>query len=389
MSDDVDLYRVLVDERENLDRVLVYDMGAGTIDLSLFELKMTDGKDDLRIVARVGAPKGGNYLDYYLAKATYRLIMAQIEDSEEVDAAAVSLLDPEKLGVQNRSLQIEYKRFIKNHLKPALGGSHFNFEREDFEFFEYVNVIPVADILNSEEYQTYLTEVTDDLIGLLRRNCHEDGFTLQTLMLAGRGVQLPQLQERLQGALQYHFDSTPFPVRPQADKLKTMVAEGASIYAHTMHGGDQQVGKPTLPARFGLWIKPKRGLDQYVELLSPVAHPALTKRSDGTEEVFLQKELDVTRVHQYNIVQTFEQPSVVTEAVELKQEVNTLVTPLVAFEVGLHIPQGERDGLLQVSISTEGELRAQLNGNEARPVSMKDTDLEHNPIYQKSMWPYL
>ena len=57
--------------------VLVYDIGAGTIDLTYFSVEKTDKKDKISILGRLTKNSAGNYFDYVMCKA--------IEDHFNID----------------------------------------------------------------------------------------------------------------------------------------------------------------------------------------------------------------------------------------------------------------------------------------------------------------
>ena len=96
--------------------VLVYDMGAGTLDLTYFHKKQENGATPhttVKILGKIGINKAGNYLDYILAE-----VVSKNEKNSDTLRNCVKL-DQSVLGAE-RDLTNYYKNYIKNVVKVKL-----------------------------------------------------------------------------------------------------------------------------------------------------------------------------------------------------------------------------------------------------------------------------
>ncbi len=386
----------LVEQRSESDRVLVYDMGAGTIDLTLFEVKTVGKRRSLKMLARVGIPKAGNYLDYILARAL--LLVMQDHSDKMVDGKKVDFEELYAELIQdyqsNKGTAIPFKRFIKSELKPALSQDEFNFVYEPliggFEDAEYLNDIDPQTLINHEEYTAYLSEVTNDLIQLLGRNAGKRRLQIDTLVLSGRGVQIPKLEKGLLSAINKTFKSSPLVIKPESEKLKSIVAEGAGHFARFERGKAGVLEELKVPARFGLLSHYSGGIQKYIEHVSPDSDldegGVLTSAGTVTKKLVVE----LAGVKKIEVVQTFETEEKVNEIVYDQIALDSTVTRLMEFNDGHQYHTNEAEtGVLWLRVNANGELTVKLNGVKPDPVVMSSIDLERNPIYKRSMWPFL
>ncbi len=93
--------------------VLVFDMGAGTLDLTYFSVNHGQGASKtIEILAKNGNSKAGNYLDYVLAKQFTHRYMSSFSDPSEI----------EKCFISRNDSGAKLKRLIKDIIKPNLYG---------------------------------------------------------------------------------------------------------------------------------------------------------------------------------------------------------------------------------------------------------------------------
>jgi hypothetical protein len=153
--------------------VLVYDMGAGTLDLTYFvRTRVRTGKNSAKtriaIKGKLGMNKAGNYLDYVLADILIRLL---VEKEEIKNSADVTL--PQKLleliTVRNvpasRSLTDAFvlKDYVKNTLKPHLDDSETSSLPGKLSLFGTsmpLNEITLKEIIENEEFQDFQEGIT-------------------------------------------------------------------------------------------------------------------------------------------------------------------------------------------------------------------------------------
>ena len=166
------------------ERILVYDMGAGTLDLTLVE-KSYDAKTDrytLEILGKMGISKAGNYLDFVLAQIfSTRLAKTNRPSGAHADAIAKD--------------RLELKYFVKNVLKPQLKKENSN---NTIKFNSTEKTI--GEILNHKLFQKYLDDCSK---GILQRMRHYIGRDLKidTVIMSGRSSRLEPLVDKLKEAL--------------------------------------------------------------------------------------------------------------------------------------------------------------------------------------------
>lgn len=99
------------------ETVLIYDMGAGTLDLTLLERNRQEGRENVNIIKKIGINIAGNYLDY-----TILLILADLlrekkgEASEILDANVLLNLNQTKEKPYNYA-QAKTRDGLKNLIK--------------------------------------------------------------------------------------------------------------------------------------------------------------------------------------------------------------------------------------------------------------------------------
>lgn len=102
---------------DDFDRnILVYDMGAGTLDLTYIVKTSENSETIIDIRGKMGASKAGNYADYVLGEILCD--SAETENDKKMLVEALKLTLNNKAGANANS--VAFKRYIKSTLKPAL-----------------------------------------------------------------------------------------------------------------------------------------------------------------------------------------------------------------------------------------------------------------------------
>lgn len=189
------------------ERILIYDMGAGTLDLSY--LIVTNEKDVTvaKIERKIGIPIAGNYLDYLI----YESVKYDIIPSEDI------------LETQKNA-----KEAIGKNIKPNLKECNSAVAIKSWDsLFRQESVITVSNVLENQDVQKYLEICTDRIFELLiGRNWSEE---IDTIVFSGRGSQFAPLRTHIAELMpNCTTDSTTI----TTENLKTCVAEGAIKYMH-------------------------------------------------------------------------------------------------------------------------------------------------------------
>lgn len=206
------------------ENVVIYDMGAGTLDLSLISFKQTgDRIITASIVNKIGIPLAGNYLRYLMYKA--------LKDKKK--------LKPDNGFTDNtihelvEGIKREYKETDESivDLRP----SWFTAEQEGLE-------IEKEDTYNSifkESLEDFLTCCSETVLKLL----NPGDIKIDTIVFSGRASQFSSLRERVIKSLEsmgcnvVKVDDL-LPTCNCGDHLKTCVAIGALKYQSFFNNND-------------------------------------------------------------------------------------------------------------------------------------------------------
>ena len=275
-------YRRDTTDIENHERVLIYDMGAGTLDVTLFEKTKNENKIDIEVIGKVGISKAGNYLDSLIAQLLVKKypklkdLVGKISNGDDLTSALL------------------LKNLIKEQIKPALSlvDSRFVTITEDSELFplfvdkktalkkteEKLDLNEL--IINQKEYSNYLNDCTiqffDNFFKFLG---YQNSIEIDTIITSGRSAKLMAIQEHLQLALnkwcsngnRILIDLSIKDDDAQYDLAKTSVVEGALSYAtkYSEVFSDVKLKSPNIMANYGVIYEDANGKTLYQELLNP------------------------------------------------------------------------------------------------------------------------
>lgn len=252
------------------ENILVYDMGAGTLDVTFLAKRYnpTTGKFVLTINGKIGTGRAGNYLDYVIAKILYNKLR---EDNFKRSWISTDMRAVESDVLEAR---VELKSLIKTVIKPALSKTTkitFMIGTKSF------SIMP-NDILNDQLFVEFLDDVTTNIWENLRKYVGNNEFKIDTIILSGRSLRLNQLQERIsEFAQQNNAQSIMLDnvisgenAGKSTDRSKTAVVEGAKTYVETYMTEDTPViiKSPRLQASYGVAFKRTGGSWEYREILS-------------------------------------------------------------------------------------------------------------------------
>ena len=212
------------------EHVLVYDMGAGTLDVTYLTIEhLASGDKNVSMLSKMGLNKAGNYLDFVLASTLVELY------PEKFPKAILSHTSDDTM----QNLLGKLKFFIKNELKPQLftqdtiifsswnGQTVMGVDFEDEE-------LDLRLIRSSEKVQEFVTECTNHLFDRFMKinNLNMDESPIDTLIMTGRSIQFGNIkQQLLQRINTWNDDSHCKTLEIVGDQLKTIVSQGALYYA--------------------------------------------------------------------------------------------------------------------------------------------------------------
>ena len=139
-----------LDEEE---KVLVYDMGAGTLDLTYFIKRKNREKHEIEFKGKVGVNKAGNYLDYVIGEILVDILEnyanANLEENTKATAKELrKLLGNNQQESKQEIDEEDLKIFIQNKIKPLLNSPNEEIPQfGELQFKKGETVAKISDIL--------------------------------------------------------------------------------------------------------------------------------------------------------------------------------------------------------------------------------------------------
>lgn len=211
-------------EEEN---VVIYDMGAGTLDLSLISFKRTpDDSITASIVSKIGIPLAGNYLNYIIYKTL--LDKGIVKKKEEFDDNTIKDLTE---GIKHKYNQENEPILSKRPIPDWYSKEQDNLNIEKDATYESIfskELIPFFDCCSKTILKLLIPSET----------------TIDTIVFSGRASQFASLREKVKEALNEQQgrpvkEDKLLPTGNCGDYLKTCVAIGALKYQNFFNGNGQ------------------------------------------------------------------------------------------------------------------------------------------------------
>lgn len=367
------------------ENVLVYDMGAGTLDLTFFSQKWNADscKHELEILGKIGTGKAGNYIDTVIAEIICRKL--------NIDSAISSVQI--KGDGDTYSQRTFLKHVIKQKIKPALSNNTsqvitFALQKTGGKTY----AIDIIDILEDEAFIECLNDCTIRVIENLRKYIGMKRPIIHTVIMSGRSCKLIPLQRRLEKAvrnccrdgIEPEFITLDNPINFQgemiADRQKTVVVEGAEIMAKEIKHPESNVKIKShrLYATYGVIYVNVEGGKDYIELLNHQDSPYTdTESNDFDSDV---KKIVICPNSSIQLIQTYMSDYDTLRAFKAHDyEYITLMESYSTEEFGIHL-------MLRVKIDELNNVTLMVNSCYSSGMPPKGMDLK-NPINRKSLWP--
>lgn len=276
-----------INEGEN---ILVFDMGAGTLDLSLFSLEPSENNTrKVTVLGNIGLSKAGNYLDYVLANILVDILRQQ-KDKENADKIATYI---KNVNTDTLDSARDLKNFIKEELKPALSkDKDITLNKDTYENLALLRnlIFKPSEILKHKDFKGFIYDCTDRLIKNFFKFLQlPDNFKLDTVVVSGRSSKLLQVREALDKALEPYKDSETFKIYNTSegtnDVSKTAVVEGAMMYAEEKHSNEPTVifCENSITPCYGVIYRDKDKKEHYKELFNPRTAKPIIQTIDGRQ----------------------------------------------------------------------------------------------------------
>lgn len=191
---------------EESQTIVIYDMGAGTLDLSLAKLEKKGDKLDICIEKRIGVPIGGAYI----SEVIYDFL-----ESEQYFATI-----PDNATDELKKQKLNLRRDFVENLKRDWGKKEYNGDEE--AVLAKGKTINVDTFNASNELNNVLSLCTNDIFEYLI-GTKEWKDSIDKVVFSGRGSRFVPIREKIKGIIGQEKQLS-------VEQLKTCVAIGAIQY---------------------------------------------------------------------------------------------------------------------------------------------------------------
>lgn len=383
------------------ETILVFDMGAGTLDLSLIKKSVEpNGRLTMEILSKIGTCKAGNYLDYVLAE----IVCDLIGEKNKGKMALASTLEAADANVAKNRTRL--KEFVKNTLKPMLSGNRY----ENLEFDadpegakqkkgEQPKRFTVGQVLDDKRFIQFLNDVTEDIVGQLAKFSGENRPVVDTVLMSGRSSMLTPLREKLSNAVGkfnnkksglsslFTFDDNsvsfirldePVNGKEDSNRQKVAVTEGAMAIMSRNYRSDNSLRRiisKRIYASFGVAYQ-DLGSWHYVELLNYRHIPADIQGEYNGERINLP---NLNNIPSLVVIQSY------LDAESTEKALNEGKWDYLA-EMERITLDGQSSEALMMKINSKSNVILYIGQQRTRGQSPKGDDLTDESI-KRSVWP--
>ncbi len=221
--------KMQVQKSTSVERVLVYDMGAGTLDLTFANCTFGYAGCNIEILRKVGVNKAGNYIDYLLGEIICDFL------SPDWGKKFRDLLNIHKREGDYRKRK-KLKDYLRNSVKTMLNeNGDTSLPELDFEDgtqpCKDLKNIKVKDIIGSRKFKDYLGSCTVDVLNDLFNGISKN---VDVVLLSGRSISINAISESLKKFIESKATYIKASETP-GYTLKTIVAKGALDYKRMNH----------------------------------------------------------------------------------------------------------------------------------------------------------
>lgn len=272
---------------KNADQhILVYDMGAGTLDITYFtNVCNREGVREVDIVGKYGINKAGNYLDYVLAE----IVVDLCEETGHDDIGGVKLREYISYS-PTRTLEIgtcyNLKRYVKDVLKPKM--ARYKDESDvpdDVMMPEWKGMsleltsIPLKKVFQSSKFREYIKNISTDVVEGCRANINN--MVVDVVVFSGRMTCFKSIRKAVVDALGSDTTIVVDITRGNgSSSLKSSVVEGALDYVETFAGDTTEfrmLPKRPFYCNYCVLIKTRSGIEVHCMMNNTTADYSATE----------------------------------------------------------------------------------------------------------------
>lgn len=389
--------------------VMVFDVGAGTTDITLFKISREEGKGAkyLDVIGKLGKNTAGNYLDYVIAS-----IIDELSPATEKMTKAIGF----------NEIAYSNKDFIKNIIKPNLNNPEKSFSINPDGSLSDNPVsgteIFIGQIADHALMKDFLEANSTDIIRQFYTLFHEvDGdinvnekvgkSIVNTVIFSGRSVLYNKLRNSFLDALNKFIDPKSEPhiiFEKDMDKLKSVVTKGALQYATNFRDKEFSALKITsnnLLARYGfLYKNPVVEQWEFLEIFNPSTESTslfptnvsglniyeYDSKKYSSQGNGVSITLDLSNTPKGYFVQSYSEDT----ARDFNAHNFAYITIMYAFSrKSVVTGRNVRKVPVRVQIDEKNQMAVTIGREEKDPSTPLHFDFESNETFKKSLWPYV
>ncbi len=349
------------------ETVVVYDMGAGTLDLTLLTRHYENGRHCVDLLGKLGTGKAGNYLDFLLGEILDTMVPG-FTSTKNIMTTAPLQGDKERNAL---------KTLLRDTVKPQLSkGGTVEIKLPNGTTAQ----VNVDTILHHPRFMAYIHQVTDTLLSQLLA-FSDSAMTIDTILLSGRSSRLTALRQSIArsypGAKIVAIDDA-------KDAAKTVVVEGAMqrVALYSDDNSEVLFREKRLYAAYGVAYKTLGGQYSYAELLSPATLTYITDFSQMDGYNTASKRID--RIHDttLRLIQTY----LPTDATIRALNNNDMEFITVMEEHSMANFRSAQSLTVSLHIDYNNNISLYADGTLSRGAAPRGVDL-NNDITKRSIWP--
>lgn len=386
----------LVRKRKEKDgeHILVYDMGAGTLDVTYAKCNIDDGTT-IDIIGRIGLNKAGDYIDYLLGEILHELLSAKYSSGKNriLPEAFERVISVEPSRNTEYKDKKNLKDYLRNKVKRELkrsnarnsmpladinGKSGYGLLGNYPSLTELEN-ITIGDILENPKFLAYIKNCTEDVIAGLTNSYGKDmglgkrRLIIDTIVLSGRTTSLEAIGEALRESITKHIpQNRSISYREVSGNTpldqKTVVAKGALDYIR-LKGDGIQIRKKMVYGSYGLILNPPQGDVWHLLMGEVYENPGrieLIIELNGAKEILL--------VHSYSISPLEDTNRMILHRLQIPPMWDGQSKKVI-----FHI---ENNMMMKYSISN-------IDGTNVTNYPLESHDDYYSPDLRKSLWPVI
>ncbi len=232
----------LTDKYPEDENVLIYDMGAGTLDITLANLKYKrdeegNKKCEINILYRIGTYLGGNNIDFIFANFLKNKIKEilkknapkKIHDTDKFEEIVNSLLIDD-ITLKTK-IKDEFKISISKHGSVKIPNETFQEVKGNEDYYKLIPdefILNMSDLEKDELMEEFYRMNTKEVFDIIHRNIKLP--TIHKIIFSGRSVEFKGIKERVINNIK-KYTQVIETIKLEGNELKYAVSLGAIIYA--------------------------------------------------------------------------------------------------------------------------------------------------------------